>query len=452
MREILLPAVAWSSVAGAALIGARRALARARVAPLTARAHDLGGSSLPVPFRWAVDRWWGSADLAVSPEQWLRTTALFVALVSPVAGVVALWLVPVAALGTLGARVGQVAQRVRSCQLRRTRLAPGLIESMAAELRSGASLQHAFAAQRATKVPGHELLAPLLDRLALGAAIPEALDAWDAAGPLPEVQSLVAVFRVAAERGGHLAPVLEQLASSIRDRHHVRDELHLHTSQARLSAFIVASAPVGFLVFTLLTDRRAAAALVMTTVGRWCLVLGALCNVAAVVVIVWILRDPAARRPRRTVTRERHRQLLFEREVPACADLIAVLFGAGATPLEAVAGVADWGPPLSAPEFRSTVDRVFLGSSPAQALGRLADHNPALAPVSRAVLAATHGAPVGALIVRLGDDARQALRREGELRARRIPVLLLFPLVFMVLPAFMLLSVVPALLAGFAAL
>jgi len=45
-------------------------------------------------------------------------------------------------------------------------------------------------------------------------------------------------------------------------------------------------------------------------------------------------------------------------------------------------------------------------------------------------------------------DALKWLRRAAEAHARRIPVRLLFPLVFLVLPAFVLLTVVPGLAAG----
>ena len=50
---------------------------------------------------------------------------------------------------------------------------------------------------------------------------------------------------------------------------------------------------------------------------------------------------------------------------------------------------------------------------------------------------------------RLAVEERTQLRRRAEARARKVPVRLLFPLVFLVLPAFGLLTVVPALLAGF---
>ena len=50
---------------------------------------------------------------------------------------------------------------------------------------------------------------------------------------------------------------------------------------------------------------------------------------------------------------------------------------------------------------------------------------------------------------RLATEQRAELRRHAETHARRVPVRLLFPLVFVVLPAFGLLTVIPTLLAGF---
>jgi len=58
-----------------------------------------------------------------------------------------------------------------------------------------------------------------------------------------------------------------------------------------------------------------------------------------------------------------------------------------------------------------------------------------------------YGSPVGAALDRLATEARDHARRRAEERARRIPVLLLFPLVLCILPAFGLLTVAP-LLAG----
>jgi tight adherence protein C len=69
--------------------------------------------------------------------------------------------------------------------------------------------------------------------------------------------------------------------------------------------------------------------------------------------------------------------------------------------------------------------------------------------LSDALLASDRlGAPVGPVLARLAAEERTALRRQAEAHARRVPVRLLFPLVFLILPAFVLLTVVPGLAAG----
>ena len=57
------------------------------------------------------------------------------------------------------------------------------------------------------------------------------------------------------------------------------------------------------------------------------------------------------------------------------------------------------------------------------------------------------GAPVLDSLQRLAVSARADVRRRAEARARTVPVRLLFPLVFLVLPAFGILTVVPTVAA-----
>jgi Flp pilus assembly protein TadB len=58
------------------------------------------------------------------------------------------------------------------------------------------------------------------------------------------------------------------------------------------------------------------------------------------------------------------------------------------------------------------------------------------------------GAPLHDALGRSADRQRQALRREAEARVRRLPVTMLLPLVCCVLPAFVLLTIVPVLAGG----
>lgn len=65
-------------------------------------------------------------------------------------------------------------------------------------------------------------------------------------------------------------------------------------------------------------------------------------------------------------------------------------------------------------------------------------------------VAAVSGTPLGPALQRLADAERRRSRRAAEARARRLPVLLLGPLVGLVLPAFVVLTIVPAALSSVA--
>ena len=57
------------------------------------------------------------------------------------------------------------------------------------------------------------------------------------------------------------------------------------------------------------------------------------------------------------------------------------------------------------------------------------------------------GTPIADAVRDLAADHRRERRRAAETRARRAPVRMLFPLVLLILPAFLLLTVVPLLIA-----
>jgi hypothetical protein len=137
------------------------------------------------------------------------------------------------------------------------------------------------------------------------------------------------------------------------------------------------------------------------------------------------------------------------RELPVTVDLLAVAVGAGCTPFLAVDTAARWAPPTLGGWLDDVRRSCALGRGFADSLDDLAGRVPALQPLADALLASDRfGAPVGDALVRLAAEQRTALRRRAEARARTVPVRLLFPLVFLVLPAFGLLTVVPAVLGG----
>ena len=145
----------------------------------------------------------------------------------------------------------------------------------------------------------------------------------------------------------------------------------------------------------------------------------------------------------------RRRNRVLTAQVPVAIDLLGVAVSAGYPPAAAVAVVARFAPGDIAAEFARVIDSVAIGASFATAVARLGGAGTELGALGRALAdAAELGTPVGPVLDRLGVEVRAGLRRRAEAHARTVPVKLLFPLVFLVLPAFGLITVVPAVVSG----
>ncbi|HEY4402602.1 MAG TPA: type II secretion system F family protein [Acidimicrobiia bacterium] len=147
--------------------------------------------------------------------------------------------------------------------------------------------------------------------------------------------------------------------------------------------------------------------------------------------------------------RSRREGVALGADLPVTLDLLGVAVGAGCTPYLAVDMAERWAPPGMAARLAGVQQACALGATFADALDDVAARAPPLRPLADALLASDRlGAPVGPALARLAAEQRAELRRHAESHARRVPVRLLFPLVFVVLPAFGLLTVIPTLLAG----
>jgi len=147
--------------------------------------------------------------------------------------------------------------------------------------------------------------------------------------------------------------------------------------------------------------------------------------------------------------RHRRQDASLNAAVPVVADVLGVALTAGLTPYLALRVAARSTPRPVAARLGGVVAAVEDGRRLADALEEEAGVSPPLRPVLEVLLASERlGAPVGPTLARLAADGRARLRRAALARARTLPVRLLFPLVFLVLPAFLLLTVGPVLLAG----
>jgi pilus assembly protein TadC len=143
------------------------------------------------------------------------------------------------------------------------------------------------------------------------------------------------------------------------------------------------------------------------------------------------------------------RRRAMDAEIPQLLDLLAAGSAAG---LSAVAGlqrsVSVLRGPLGA-ELRQSLDAVDLGARWREELAAVTERLE-LPDLRRAVAVLTRTETLGTSLTdatrELAADVRRSRAAAVAERARAAPVKMLFPLVFLVLPAFLLLTVVPVLL------
>jgi tight adherence protein C len=139
----------------------------------------------------------------------------------------------------------------------------------------------------------------------------------------------------------------------------------------------------------------------------------------------------------------------MDAQVPQLLDLLAAASSAGLSGQLALRrAVVALGGPLAA-ELTAALDVVDLGAHWREELGNVAERL-ALPDLRRTVVALSRTETLGASLAdstaELAGSVRAARRAAVTERARTAPVKMLFPLVFLVLPAFLLLTVVPVLL------
>ena len=144
----------------------------------------------------------------------------------------------------------------------------------------------------------------------------------------------------------------------------------------------------------------------------------------------------------------RRRLALAEQELPVLLDLLSIATSTGLAPQLAMRRVA---PSVEGPlgeELAAAIRAADLGGRWRDEL-RLSAERVGSADLRRVVATLSRsealGSSLAAEVGRLASDVRESRRTAATERARAAPVKMLFPLVFLVLPAFLLLTVVPVL-------
>ena len=150
--------------------------------------------------------------------------------------------------------------------------------------------------------------------------------------------------------------------------------------------------------------------------------------------------------PIRNLGASKRRDSRLARELPEAVDLLLLAVGAGLTVPLAVEAVARRLEGLVGEAFAAARSRSRLGEPLADALESLPELSgePLRQLVRPLVASLRYGVELLPPLESLAADVRLQRRRQAETAARKLPVKLLFPLVLCILPAFALLTVVPA--------
>lgn len=186
------------------------------------------------------------------------------------------------------------------------------------------------------------------------------------------------------------------------------------------------------------------------SVAIW-LIVAVLCVLIAPILAVGpaMLAVSASVRIKRKFAKER--QFLIAQELASVVDLYAASLRSGSNVLAATRHVSTWSRGPIGQSLEQALLRSDNGSLFADSLADSAQHSaPATSELFGGLLShLRYGTPILSDLERLAAHARDVRRRSGQQRARKLPIMLLFPLVTCVLPAYLLVTVAPVLIEAF---
>jgi len=258
--------------------------------------------------------------------------------------------------------------------------------------------------------------------------VPDALATYDGVVDPHDLAPLAIVLAGFARTGGRVSASLERVASLLRARLALEEERAALTAQARMSAFVlVLLAPLGAVFFALAMPDYVATLL---GDGVLLLVIG-IAFEAVGAAWLWVLVRGSAQTT----------------DLASFLDAMVVGLEAGLTFEHALAGLVERVPSLSrGRDARRLLADLSLGVPLADALRAFATR-PEEARVGALVAAsARFGSPLARLLVVQAESIRESERHRAEARARRLPVLMLFPLALCILPALLVVFLGPPLI------
>jgi tight adherence protein B len=170
---------------------------------------------------------------------------------------------------------------------------PDVVDALASALRSGHAPGPALAAAASVAPAGlASHLGAAAEATGRGVPLADAVDRWAASSDLDGVALVAAAVSVTARAGGEAGRSLASVADTLRERRALRREVRALSAQARLSATVLAVAPLAFAVVSAGIDPAGARFLLGTPLGIACLLGGAVLDAAGWVWMRRITDDP----------------------------------------------------------------------------------------------------------------------------------------------------------------
>lgn len=163
---------------------------------------------------------------------------------------------------------------------------------MASSVRVGLGLQQALAAVvREMPEPTRYEFSRMIGRNNIGVPLVDALDDLAERMPAHESFMLAKVIRIHSTTGGNLARILEQLASTIKERRRLQRKVRALTSEGRMGALVLELLPLVLGFFIIATQADMATALFTSTPGHVTLLLVAVFEILAIYTLQRILKS-----------------------------------------------------------------------------------------------------------------------------------------------------------------
>ncbi len=221
---------------------------------------SIGGVNLVsanIAQRWTVQL--ERSGLALNVREYLILRAV-IALTLGGVGLIAL---PIPALAVIPAVLGFLGvgkwlnMRISS---RRRKLEEQLVE-MLQMLASG--LRAGFGLLQALEASGEQVPDPLsaeirrtLRDTAMGASVEQALSALNERAASPDFDIVITAILIQRSVGGNLSEILDNVATTMRERERIRGEIRTLTSQQRMTGYVIGGIPIGLLgIFSVISPQ-----------------------------------------------------------------------------------------------------------------------------------------------------------------------------------------------------